>query len=158
MSKTSYGSLQRFYRDVVLNYEGDECLLWPYATTENGYGQMYRHGKNGHVHRYLCEDVHGAPPTEKHQASHSCGKGHLGCVTKKHLSWKTPADNQADRLHHGTDCRGEKHWNAKLTNDQVREIMSQKGIISQAELGRRFGVSQASISYIHNGNKWKHVA
>ncbi|MBZ9922605.1 hypothetical protein LB579_33660, partial [Mesorhizobium sp. BR1-1-7] len=36
------------------------------------------------ITRYLAKiDIEDA------QAAHSCGKGHLGCAAKRHLSWKT---------------------------------------------------------------------
>lgn len=145
------GKAQRFYREVVLTYEGDECLIWPFATSK-GYGRMRRDGRMLTVSRVVCEEVNGPPPTPAHDAAHSCGRGHLACVTKRHLSWKTSAGNKADMLLHGTHNRGDHHYGAKLTDEQVREIRSsdEQGI----ELATRFHVSQGHISYIRSGVKW----
>jgi len=84
---------------------GYECLIWPYAKTNKGYGVGYGRTKiNGRkqiVSRIICEAVRGAPPTPRHEAAHSCGNGHLGCCTKRHLFWKTPEENWEDRRRHG---------------------------------------------------------
>lgn len=91
-------SAQRYFREVVMAYDGDECRAWPLAKDPQGYGRFG--GK--HVHRRVCEEANGPAPTPKHEAAHSCGGGHLACCTKRHLSWKTPKENQADRIIHGT--------------------------------------------------------
>lgn len=91
-----------YYNNVVVNYEGDDCLTWPFPTNSNGYGALTINKKYFIVSRLLCTKVYGDPPTRAHQAAHSCGKGHLGCVAKSHLRWATPAENQADRIIHGT--------------------------------------------------------
>lgn len=87
----------RYFRDTVLAYEGDDCLAWPFCRDRNGYGKMG--GKI--VSRLVCEKEHGPPPTPAHEAAHSCGKGHEACVAKRHLSWKTRAENASERVIHG---------------------------------------------------------
>lgn len=99
---TSPGEALRFYREVVLPYDGDECLVWPYATKFDGYGMLWLAGRPHIVSRLVCEDANGPAPTPKHDAAHSCGQGRLGCVAKRHLSWKTRLENVADSIAHGT--------------------------------------------------------
>lgn len=97
---TGDGEPLRYFREVVMAYEGDECLAWPYGKNASGYGVWTGATGSGIVSRQVCEEAHGPAPTPKHEAAHSCGKGHLACVTKGHLSWKTPKENGADkRLH-----------------------------------------------------------
>lgn len=96
------GAPMRFIHEVALQHTGEECLIWPFGRNGDGYGSVQVDGKMVNAHRYLCQIAHGEPPTATHQAAHSCGKGHLGCVAKNHLRWATPAENQADRLIHGT--------------------------------------------------------
>lgn len=149
------GELPRYYREVVLPYEGEECLFWPYGTTAAGYAIMTSMDDGTNlVSRRLCEEVNGPPPTPKHDAAHSCGNGHLGCVTKRHLSWKTRKANLADRLVHGTDFRGSKSPNAKLTEADVIQIRSLSGQYTQRVLAERFGVSQSLIGLIQTGKRW----
>lgn len=147
------GEPQEFYRDVVLQYEGDECLIWPYGRSK-GYGQMSVDGKPVIVSRLVCQEENGPPPTPKHQAAHSCGKGNLGCVARKHLRWATHTENMEDKLLHGTQRRGEMNHYAKLTDEQAREILSLRGEVPKAVLARRFGVSPTAVSLIHRGQRW----
>lgn len=150
------GEPLRFYNEVVSKYDGDECLSWPYATGA-GYGKIMIGDKFALVHRMACEEQNGPPPTPEHVAAHSCGNGHLGCVTKKHLSWKTPKENSADMLIHGTHIRGERSPNAKLTEKDVREIIAARGKERQVDTARRFGVKQAHISAIQVGRVWSWI-
>lgn len=154
-TKARRGDAQRFYRDIVLPYEGEDCLIWPFACSLAGYGKIG--GKPGIVSRRLCEEAHGAPPTPKHEAAHSCGNGRHGCVTKRHLSWKTRVENQADRIEHGTHNRGERHNFAKLTEKQVREILALKGVEKIKDTAARYGVSFNLISLINLGKVWRHI-
>lgn len=151
-ARAENGAPQEFYKNS-LTYEGDECLIWPYSVV-NGYGSFLLDGRLQRVSRRVCEDANGPPPTPKHEAAHSCGKGHLGCVTKRHLTWKTPKENSADRTLHGTHPRGENHYIAKLTEEQAREIIALKGKATQASLASRFGVSFQLISQIQRGKTW----
>lgn len=134
------------------DHDGEGCLIFPFGTGR--YGHVNMDGVNMHAHRAMCILAHGEPPTPEHEAAHSCGKGHLACVHPKHLRWDTPKTNQADRITHGTDSRGEKCATAILTEDQARFIKASRGKIGQQELAERFGVSRAAISAIHSGRNW----
>ncbi|MER8602818.1 hypothetical protein NKH48_03350 [Mesorhizobium sp. M1233] len=152
--RTPDGEPERYLREVVLTYEGDECLTWPYGRSGNGYGKLRVNGRKHIVSRLACEHVHGPAPTPEHEAAHSCGKGHLACVTKGHLSWKTAAANQADRLIHGTHCRGESSGRARLTEPEVRQIIALKGIKPIQEIAAQLGVSRRHVRNIHDKKRW----
>lgn len=92
-----------YYRNVVLPYAGDECLLWPFATDQNGYGKVRIAGRLRRVSRAVCEEVNGPPPTSGHQAAHSCNTPR--CCNSGHLSWKTQSENEDDKIANGT------YWN-----------------------------------------------
>lgn len=153
--RVSPGEPATFYEEVVLNHDRSECLFWGFAKSSRGYGKIWVDGKMEYVHRLVCEAVHGPAPTSDHQAAHSCGNGHLGCVAKNHLSWKRPIQNHADKVEHGTLVRGEKHKMAKLTEDQARQVLSLKGIEPQSLTAKRFGVCRQTISKIQSGETWK---
>lgn len=150
---TAKGELTRFLEDTALPYQGDDCLLWPYTKDRKGYAQINRKGTR-YVHRIVCEATHGKPPSPRHEAAHECGNGHLGCVNPRHLSWKTPVENQADKVTHGTHQFGIRNTQAKLTEDDVRQIRSLKGQKSLTEIGRMFGVNFVTVSNIHTGRRW----
>lgn len=141
-----------------LPHTGDGCLIWPFARNTDGYAIMaIGGGKSGTVARQMCIRVHGAPPTNKHEAAHSCGKGDEGCIHPGHLSWKTHADNMADTFIHGTDNTGERCGMAKLNGDQVREIKAIGRTQFQHVIAHRYGVSTAAISSILRGRTWRHI-
>lgn len=149
------GFSEPFYQDVVLHHDSDECLFWPFARGKDGrYAAMRHEGVPILVHRRLCEEVNGPPPTLKHEAAHSCGNGHLACVAKRHLSWKTHVENMADKLVHGTHNRGARNGLVKLTETDVRRIRALKGYISMKVIGTMFGVSQNTVSQIYSGKSW----
>ena len=149
---TPNGEPERYLREVVLAYEGDDCLIWPYGKSK-GYGRL--NGKA--VSNLVCEEINGPPSTPDHEAAHSCGKGHLACVTKGHLSWKTHAENQADRLTHGTHNRGTRHGAAVLTEDKVREIRRLKPGKTDKEVSVLAGVSPSSVSHVVTRQCWAWV-
>jgi hypothetical protein len=152
--RVPYGEPMRWIHEVALLHTAEGCLPWPFGKSANGYGVVKVGGETVLVHRYVCELAHGAAPTPGHEAAHSCGKGHEGCTAPGHLEWKTPTQNQADRLEHGTHSRGERSARAKLTEDDVRIIISLKGAETRVSLAARFGVSQQAIYRIQIGRTW----
>jgi len=154
---TPKGDAMRFYREVALVYDGDECLIWPYSRNVGGYGTMRYGGRKRIVPRLVCIETNGEPPTSKHAAAHSCGKGHEGCVAKRHLSWKTAVGNAADMVIHGTRLIGDRRWNAKLNAEKVRQIRASRGIVTQPRLAIQFGVSLGAIRDIMNRKTWASV-
>jgi hypothetical protein len=151
---TPKGELQRFMTEVVLPFQGDDCLIWPYGKKETGYGSIFWEGKTLIASRLICTIAHGEPPTPEHQAAHSCGKGHEGCVNPKHLRWATQAENFADQLIHGTRSSGERNGQAKLTANEVQEIRQLNGTMSQREIAARFNVHPSTVSSVLNGMNW----
>jgi len=154
---TPRGKALEFFIDVVLPYTEDDCLIWPFSRTSEGYARVWHEGRLVSVHRLACERIHGPPPTDKHEAAHSCGNGHLGCVNPRHLSWKTRKENEADKILHGTIACGKRHGSSKLTADDVREIQNLIGTMKQFDLAKIFGISQSTISDIKRGKLWRHL-
>lgn len=156
--RIAWGEAMRYFREEVLPYVGEDCLFWPYKAGGNGYGQLRDGDKMRLVHRMVCERVNGPSPTPEHEAAHSCGNGHLGCVAPGHLSWKTPAENRADKLIHGTHNRGERNTQAKLTECDVREILrlSADGM-RHREIADKFGVKPSNINAIIRRRTWRHL-
>ena len=152
--RTKSGEAQEFYRNVVLMSAGEDCLMWPFAKVK-GYGSIRIGGKSHLVSRLVCAEVNGPPPTDRHEAAHSCGNGHLGCVNPSHLAWKTPTQNQADKVTHGTHNRGERSGSAKLTPQDVHEIRSLAGRESYASIAKKYGISKGNVSHIVNRTSWR---
>jgi hypothetical protein len=150
--RTENGAALRFLEETVLTWTSDECLFWPYARTEAGYARLS--GGKRLVCPLVCERIHGPPQTPGLQSAHSCGKGHLGCCNPLHLSWKSPPDNNRDKIVHGTMAWGEGHGQAKLKLEDIPKIRALKGIMFQREIAEMFGVSRGAIKNILTGKTW----
>jgi hypothetical protein len=152
---TPHGAPDEFLQAVILSSDTNECIRWPYAVDGGGYGQIRRNGRKELVHRIVCEKVHGPSPSSEHLATHTCGRGHEGCCSPLHLVWGTVVENAADRIKHGTHCRGERQWAAKLTAGDVIEIKRlAAGGMSQSAIANLFSVGQQQISAIILKKKW----
>lgn len=147
------GSRARWIEDHR-SHEGDACLIWPYSRDHNGYARITVGGVQTSASRIMCEEVNGPPPRDDWQAAHSCGNGHIGCVTPRHLRWDTCAGNHADKVAHGTTSRGSNHGASKLSADDVRTIRQEQGVTVQRDLAARFGVDQRTIGKIQRREAW----
>jgi hypothetical protein len=138
-------------------FTGEECLFWPFGGKGRGIiNATVVHGPALPA-RIMCVLAHGKPPTRKYQAAHSCRGGPDGCVNPRHLRWATPRENAADRINDGTDYRGEKNKQAKLTEKEVLIIRSLSGKMFQREIAEEFNVTRECISAILRGRTWPHV-
>lgn len=135
-------------------YQGDDCLQWPFAYEPNGYGGIVYEGKHTSASRVICIFAKGPPPSDDHEAAHSCGKGGDGCLNPNHLEWSLPVKNQGDRVAHGTHNRGARAPAAKLTEDDVRLIRSLEGQETSVATASRFGVSKVAVRKIQKRENW----
>lgn len=149
--RTPNGVPWTYLQTVVLTFQGDECLLWPYGAT-NGYGTITRNKGRYRVNRFVCEAHHGSPPTPRHEAAHSCGNRR--CCNPQHLRWATPEENSADKVLHGTHNRGERSTKAIITTQDALEIRAFKGKRGLRELSERFGIGINQIKAIQNNKSW----
>lgn len=81
------------------------------------------------------------------------------------LSWKTPAENGADKVRHGTSASREKHGRAVLTaNDvaKIRAMNSEKRTKARnwgrVTIARELGLPLSAVSNVLAGRTWVEVA
>lgn len=132
----------------------EECVLWPYRRDKYGYAVLRVGDKKTLAQIYICEKAHGPKPSQLHEAAHSCGNGHQGCVNGNHLRWATRSQNQMDRVNHGTSNRGEKNHLAKLTKADALFIKENYLKIPTPDLASMFGVSLSTPHAIATGKTW----
>lgn len=78
--------------EMAKNYDGDDCLIWPYSVNGAGYANF----RNVNAHSLVCP---GDRTSEKWQAAHTCGN--RLCMNPNHLEWSSQSDNETDKLIHG---------------------------------------------------------
>lgn len=139
-----------------LNFQSNDCLIWPFAKNKYGYGKSSWNGKPEAAHRVICALVNGPQPIGKWMAAHSCGNGHKGCVNPNHLRWATPKENTADAIAHGTAVRGERQHCAKMTEQKIIEIRRSTNL-SRREIAKTYGISKTTVGDILTGKSWKWV-
>ena len=132
-----------------VTYDGNECLIWPFARSADGYTRIRKNGRAVTASRLMCELVNGTPPEGRFEAAHSCGNGAGGCVHPKHLRWATCVENNADKKLHGTHLTGEAVPTAKFTDQQVSEMRESRRRGEKLRvIATRFGTSQRTVQRI----------
>lgn len=163
----------RFWAKVDRRGE-HECWEWTAGRQPQGYGAFsiatgQGKGKIVRAHRLAYELVHGPLPADA-LVRHACDNP--PCVNPAHLVVGSQLENMADahernrlasgdrsssRLRPDRLPRGERHWNARLSDVQVAEIRArraagEKGVALAAE----YGVSDSTIALIHRGHRRRH--
>lgn len=151
---TTPGDARAFFNEVVLTYKAGGCLVWPYARNQFGHAILFDEGSCARVARLVCAQLIGHPPSPFHEAAHSCGNGHEGCVSPAHLRWATPAENSADKVAHGTANRGSRHVWSRLTEADVKSIREDGAAMSAAAIGRARNISPRTVSAILRRETW----
>lgn len=137
------------------DYSGEGCLEWPFYSKPDGYASMFEGNQTTNACHVMCREAHGEPPTPTHEAAHSCGNGHLGCVHPEHLRWATHQENGIEAVVHGRHPVGEGRPNSKLTRDDVIAIRrSAASGVSHRDLAEQYGISSGQVSLIRNGKRW----
>lgn len=111
----------------------------------SGYRMIKFNGKAEGAHRLAYMAWVGAIP-EGHVVRHNCDN--RMCVNPDHLTLGSHKENSRDMVTRGRSCRGEKHWNAVLSDEDVEDIRTEyaKGVLTQDMLAEAYGVSRAAIT------------
>ena len=149
----------------------DDCLVWGRGKDGDGYGAVKVDGKMRKAHRLALQLTKPAPvgkvcsvkgewvPGHKLAAAH--GPCHnRSCFNPKHLSWRTLAENTADRKRDGTGQDNEDNGSCKLSNADVTRIRElwegpyrgpNRTGPTQYELADQFGCDTTYISKVVRG-------
>lgn len=121
-----------------------------YSRLRNGYLKVslvnmgvYRHFT---VHKLVAEAFLGDRP-KGYQVAHK--NGIKTDNRKENLYYATPSENMIDSYRLGERVPGEGHPTAKLSNQDVREIIMADG--AQAQIAARYGIAQSRVSQIKRG-------
>jgi hypothetical protein len=119
---------------------------------------LRRDGKNVrcYAHNLVAEAFIGERPIG-HHVNHIDGNKHNNHASN--LEYVTPARNIQHAYEIGLNKgnKGEQAGRAILTEEQVNEIRLLRGKMTQAEIGKLYGVGRGAIANIMQGKTWKHV-
>lgn len=105
------------------------------------------------AHRLAYMIYHGIELQRFDFVCHKCDNKR--CISRAHLFLGTPADNTADMVRKGRHCYGERHGNALLTEEAVRDILSTPPTYGSGRmLARKYGVAPSTISAVRTGYSW----
>lgn len=142
------------FHSRVAHGEPDECWEWTAGRWPGQeYGRIKFYGRDERAHRIAWELEHGPIP-EGMFVCHRCDNP--PCCNPAHLFLGTPADNMADMARKGRSLHSHRNPRSRLTADQVDEVrrLYAAGTITQAVLGKQFGVSQPAISAVVRQQVW----
>lgn len=120
------------------------CVVWTGAVGFGGHGQIRSEKHKLLATHRVSWEHHNGPIPEGMKLCHRCDNP--PCINPDHLFLGTQADNMRDMIAKGRNRRGETHHNAKVTDDQVRDIIAATG--TQREIAKRFKLSQQHIGVL----------
>lgn len=151
--------MDRFNEKIKAPSDPNSCILWQGSRTDGDYGHFrvrLEPGRNVLVlAHWLSFLIFNGDIPEGAFILHSCHN--RLCLNPDHLRAGTHQENMDEMVSAGRQnkARGSRAGRAKLTEDQVAEILETEG--SHAGLARAYGVSASTIRQIRTGNIWKHV-
>lgn len=124
-----------------------------HAVNAHGYPVVWRDGKQNYAHRLSYQDSKG-PIGDGMVLRHTCDN--RKCINPDHLIPGTQLENIADRVARNRSAFGTANGRAKLSDDQVREILKDS-VTPKIQLARQYGVDAKMIRNIKNRVNWSHI-
>jgi hypothetical protein len=152
--KFGQGELLEYARSVVRQTLTNDCVLWPSALGQDGYGKVRYEGRTQNAHRVVLIIATGENPADL-EAAHSCNN--RACVNPAHLRWASCSENMQDKVLHGTATRGERSPVATITEKTALAIARETASHPYKDIAARHGVSVWIVADIASGRTWSHA-
>ena len=130
------------------------CWPWAEKVDKDGYGIFRYKGRLYRAQR-LAYILHHGGLDPALVVRHSCDT--RLCIQWLHLIAGTQRENVQDAMDRDRIQKGARHYQAKLTEALVRQIIALRDTHSQATLATMFGVSDTTINAILRGKLWTHA-
>lgn len=152
--KTTRPLSEKYEKYVIRNEE--RCWGWKGHTNDSGYAMTSFKNKNFRAHR-ASWIIHFGEIPKGMFVCHKCDNPI--CSNPNHLFLGTAKDNMNDCKTKGRNnyapSKGEKNGLSKLTDDLVKEILSNKE--GSRSLAKRLGIGQRHVNLIRQRKAWKHI-
>lgn len=134
----------------------DECWNWT-RSLNKGYGVFSPTGGGTRGAHIIAWELANRMELPKGMiVRHTCDNRR--CCNPAHLLLGTKAENSADMVERQRQSRGVDRHNAKLTEDDVREIRRRYASgETQKAIAQDYGMEQTNISFIVRRKTWAHV-
>lgn len=154
--------IDRFWAKVDKTSNSNGCWIWTGSRDGKGYGLavgvVRKHFGTQLAHR-ISAKLAGMNINDKDKplVRHLCHNPL--CVNSLHLKTGTYAENSRDMTEANRQINGEKHYCAKLTENDIKEIRNKysSGNYKLWQLCNTYNVKKSTMSAIINNKTWKHV-
>lgn len=147
-------SLRKRFEQHVDRRGPTECWPWTYTTDLAGYGILTFANKLQRAHRLAYLFAKGPigqfASYRSMSVCHTCDNP--ACCNPAHLFVGTDRDNVHDMVAKGRIQRGEKHYAAKLTAEQVLAIRADKR--RDRLVAADYGVSRGTVAGLRRNGSW----
>jgi hypothetical protein len=69
--RTGWGEVRTWIETIAIPYEGDGCLLFPFARNDDGYARIRVDGQSVAAHAYVLSKTFGPKTDKQHECCHS---------------------------------------------------------------------------------------
>ena len=143
---------ESFFKKIKI--DSGSCWVWTGSSHASGYGQCWADKKQKRASRVSYEIHKGVIP-EGLFVLHKCDNPI--CVNPDHLFLGNSQDNENDKVSKNRQSKGESHGMSKLSELQVREIISSLNYCKRSFLSKKYNVHVSTIHLIAKGIIWKHI-
>lgn len=130
-----------------------ECWNWNAGKSKTGYGVFWLDGKQQSAHR-VSYNFYIGTIADNMVVCHSCDN--KSCVNPNHLWLGTQSDNVHDMLdkERTNQPKGEKHWNSKLTEEDVSKIREMSKTMKNSAISRILKIARQTVYNIVSNRNW----
>ena len=155
LTHSNFEALKTQFETRVQKAGPDDCWPWLGPVEPAGYGLLTLGGNHDRVHRWAYVFHHRKPigrysPRRSLCICHECDN--RSCCNPKHLFEGTDADNAADMAQKGRVQRGEAHYAAKLTAEQVLAIRLDPR--PSRAVATEYGVRYSTVNHLRKDGSW----